>query len=142
MKKYKNILVAIDFSAVSEKLIEKALLFSSSFDSEISLLHVIDYSPPSYVVAEIPQIYTSESLMTQRAEKNIQDMVASYTDLKPQIIVRVGKARSTIAIVANEVDADLVILGKHDPSAIDKFLGSTTHAALNSMECDLLVLHG
>jgi len=142
MSDYKKILVAIDFSSISEKLVQKALTVNKLFNAEIVLVHIIDYSPPSYISVEIPEIYTSEDLMKERAEQNMKEIVAKVTDMDIETIVRVGKRKSTLVSVADEIGADLAILGKHDPDITEKILGSTTHATVNAANCDLLIVHG
>lgn len=141
MTAYKKILVAIDFSNASEKLLEKALNLSAIYDSEIVLAHAIDYSPPSYLSVEIPEIYASKDIMIQRAEENMKEMISKKTDMEIPVIVRVGSRKSTMLEIIQETGADLAIYGKHDPSMGEKIIGSTTHAAVNNANCDILIIH-
>jgi len=139
---YKKILVGIDLSEIGEVLVQKALMLGSAFGPEVVFAHVIDYVPPNYVKAEIPEIYASEDIMKERAEKNIRELISKFTDQEYDLKIRVGKRKAGLIAIAEQIQADLIIMGKHDSNAVDKILGSTTHAVVNNASCDVLVIHG
>lgn len=142
MKSYKTILVAIDFSSLSDLLVQKAQMISYQSNSEIVLVHVISYSPPRYLTLEIPEVYSSEDLMVKHAENLMQKLISKITDKETRTLVRVGKVKRDLISIAGEIGADLIILGKHAPDITEKLLGSTAHSVVNNANCDMLIVHG
>jgi len=141
MSDYKNIIVGVDFSGTSEKLIDKAVKMSVIFNAKISLVHVVDYLPPTYVAAELPSAYVSKDVLVEKAKTQLAKLTERFPDSEFDIQVVVGARKKSIREVAKEVGADLAIVGKHDPNAIDRFLGSTALGVINHAELDVLVVH-
>jgi len=141
MSNYKKILVGIDLTKLSEDLIRRALMIGEAFESEIVVSHIIDYVPPNYMKAELPEIYVSEDIMKERAEKNIRALIEKYTDKEIELNIRVGKRKAGLLQVADQIQADLIIMGKHDSNTVDKILGSTTTDVVNQTNCAMLIVH-
>jgi len=140
MTDYQQILVGIDFTESTDKLIEKAVRISGIFDAKITLVHIIDYLPPTYVAAELPSGLVSEDVLVDRAKQRIADLMKRYSDIKYETHIALGRRKQSIVAIANKIDADLAILGKRDPVAIDRFLGSTTLGVINRSDLDVLVV--
>ncbi|MCX8227744.1 MAG: universal stress protein, partial [Sulfitobacter sp.] len=51
-----------------------------------------------------------------------------------------GKAGVRIPAVANEIGADLIIVGAHHPSAVDYFLGSTASRVARRATCSVYIV--
>lgn len=52
-----------------------------------------------------------------------------------------GRPAYEIAKAADQLDADLVVMGVHNRRGLRRLLGSTTHAVLNGSEQDVLAVH-
>jgi len=141
MNEYKHILVGVDFSDVTDRLLDKAVRLSEIFNATITLIHVIDYLPPSYVAAELPNAFVSEAVLMGHAKKQITESMKRHPNIDYQSRVIIGGRKKSIVALAEEINADLVILGKHDPLAMDRFLGSTTLGVINRSSFDVLVVH-
>lgn len=137
---YTNIMVALDFSSLSEKLVAKAKALGDTFNSEITLVHAIDYLPPPYVRPEIPEIYASEKLMAERAMDHINKLKEKYEIKKCTAEVRVGRAKEVVLEVNEEYKPDLLIMAKHSRQGLTKLLGSTTNGVLQKVGCEVLVM--
>jgi len=140
MNDYKQILVGIDFSTATDKLIKKAVKMSELSDAQITFVHVIDYLPPTYVAAELPSEVISESALLGRAKQKIADLLKDFPDANYKTRIAFGRRKQSIVDIAKEIGADLAILGKHDPDVIDRFLGSTSLGVINHSDIDVLIV--
>jgi len=142
MNEYKRILVPVDFSEISDEQIQIACRFRLLFGSEIVLAHCVDYDPPNYASAEIPELYLSRTKLKQQAKEWLNKLASKFEELQAKIVVQVDKPKKGVVSIAQDLECDLIIIGKHDPTVMEKFLGSTTHSVVNHANCDLLVIHG
>jgi universal stress protein A len=137
---YHNILVPVDFSKINERAVAKAKELSSESDCTITLAHVIDYMPPSYVSTELPEIYASEPLMIERSEQHMEELRDKVGLPDADIIVRVGRPKDVLLDIQQAINADLIIMAKHSQTGLDKLLGSTTNGVVNKAPCEVLVI--
>ncbi len=107
-------LCATDLSARSERAVQSAALLASRLDAQLMLLHVMAADQllerAAQVREEIAQQFLSIRLPTGR---------------EPKIEVRVGDCVQTIAAVAEETDADLIVLGSQRRRALAPLIGTT-----------------
>jgi len=141
MNDYKKILVGIDFSGTTERLIEKAVKMSIIFNAEISIVHVIDYLPPTYVASELPSAFVSEAVLVDIAKRRIAKLTGNYPNTEFDSHVVIGHRKKSIVEFAEKIGADLAVLGKHDSSTMDRYLGSTALGVINRSGMDVLVVH-
>jgi len=140
MNSYKHILVGIDFTTSTDRLLEKAVEMREIFNAKLTLVHIIDYLPPTYAAAELPNTLVSEDILVDRAKQRVTDLMKNYPDTNYETRFTIGRRKQSIVGIADEIGADLAILGQRDPSAIDRFLGSTTLGVINRSHLDVLVV--
>ncbi len=114
----KNILVALDLSAMDVKLIKAADMFSRQFQTEsVKFLHVI----PSFVIPADVQTsvenFLSESYRIDLAVENemikeINQYFSETNPVKRTTTVKVGKTSKMVELSANDSGTDLLIVGK------------------------------
>ena len=62
--------------------------------------------------------------------------------LQADLVPALGDPAKTIADLAKEHDADLIVVGTHEPSVIGRLFGqSVTEAVVNKVHCDVLIVH-
>jgi nucleotide-binding universal stress UspA family protein len=111
MEKVKHqILVPHDFTPVANNALEHALVIAKVMDNAISLIHI---------VKEESEIEHANEKCKEIAEKTFKDHF-----IKPHVIVREGTIFTTIADVAKEINANLVIMGTHGLKGMQKLTGS------------------
>ncbi|MCF6355123.1 MAG: universal stress protein [Candidatus Polarisedimenticolaceae bacterium] len=143
MKIYTNILVALDFSPVAEKVIVRAKEMAEQSQAKLILVHVFEYIPPMEPVGDMllgidwgineqELVELAKERFTQLAEKQ------EITDCERDVIV--GNARTEIARYAQEQGCDLIIVGSHGRSGLARLLGSTANAVLHHAHCDVLAV--
>jgi nucleotide-binding universal stress UspA family protein len=134
----KKILVPIDFSELSRKAVHYAVSLARQFNSEIFLLHVVEFIPtPEVIIAE------SEYLNVKLREESIR-MMAEWKkeiDLPVRASIRDGSPFRQIADAAEEINADLIILGTQGRTGFSHFvIGSTAERVVRHAPCPVMVV--
>ena len=139
MSIYKHILVPTDFSGYSRHAAEKALELCGIFDARLSIVHVVDYLPPTFISAQSGQ--TSAAEIIERATAYLAEWSkANGLDDADQLVVT-GPAGREIARLAGEKDVDLILIGTSGEGGMKRLLGSTTRAVIHDSPCDVLSIH-
>lgn len=136
----KRILCATDFSTCSRRALLQALSLARHFHSEIVLLHVFDPGPPQ---VEIVVATLAESSLREEADQQLAEWVAyAKGTARTTSLLQEGKAAwKQILAVAEETQADLIVLGKHGHSALGRALmGSTAEKTVRLARCPVLVI--
>ena len=101
----------------------------------IVLLHVA-YELPTYAMSSLPEKIMKENQEKIRLEL---EQLASQTGSNVIAEVRVGHAASTILQEAERLQADLIVIGSHQPGMTDYFIGSTASRVVRHAKCSVLV---
>ena len=141
-RRFKRILVPIDFSSPSLKAIPYALAISRQFGADVHLLHVTDVAQqPPPTLLTLPLVPQSE--WNRRFMKRLQALARKYrTDgnvsaLEP----RTGTAHEEICAVAREQKADLIVIATHGYTGYERmFLGSTAERVVQHSPCPVLIV--
>ena len=138
---YKNILVAIDLN--DETSCRKPLLSAVELARTYrARLHVLT------VVREVEAILQAKSaplayeLIATDLENELGALIrrVSASDLKPNILVTHGVSiYAEILRVAEEAEADLIVVGSHRPAMKDYLLGTNSARVVRHAHCSVLV---
>lgn len=137
---YKSILVPFDGSEFSKKAITRACQLSKIDGSSITTLYVI----PKY--EEMVEFYRTASIkesLYQEADKIINGAVslASSQGITIQKEIVEGHSADKIIEIAKKQKNDMIIIGSHGYSRIDKaIIGSTTERVITNASCPILVV--
>ena len=105
-------------------------------DAKITVINVFD-EIPGYVAAELPADTIENS--KKMARDRLQEVVTSM-DLKAEAVIRSGQPARCILDLAEDNDADLIIIASHKPGLQDYLLGSTAARVVRHAKCPVLVL--
>lgn len=134
---YKTILVPIDMAHVVEgKAIIDAAIELATEDAKIILLNVFQ-EVPNWAAIQLPADIIDKSLKATHAELKA---IATASGRKMEVEVRTGHSYNTILDVAEEKNAELVIIASHRPGLQDYFLGSTAARVVRHARCSVLVV--
>jgi universal stress protein A len=138
---YSRLLVAIDFSDADKQVLERARQLAGQHRSGITLLHVVEYMPMAYV-DEIPPLESVEfsKALEQGALKNLRALQDELQPLETEMQVVTGIAKHEVVRVAEEIGADLIVIGSHGRHGIQLLLGSTANGVLHLAKCDVLAV--
>lgn len=128
-----RVLCAIDARSRSEAPLQRAHAIAQGVDAKLLLLHVADKAPTARAAR-----YGEERacfLLDSYARK----LVRRGHDT--QISIRSGRAYETIAAVAAEWDADLIVLGPYRERFGDRFIGTSAERIAHKAERPVLVVN-
>jgi len=134
---FNNIIVPIDLTHTerADSMI-KAAMHMGGPDAKITVINVFD-EIPGYVAAELPADTIENS--KKMARDRLQEVVNSM-DLKAEAVIRSGQPARCILDLAEDNDADLIIIASHKPGLQDYLLGSTAARVVRHAKCPVLVL--
>lgn len=138
-----TILVPVDFSEGTEDVIAEAVDLAGHYDADIRLLHVVDLDTfPHYGIAVDPVIEIAEKT-AQAARDRLEEIAGEIAreDLPVFISVERGHVASTITEYADDYDVDLIVIGSHGRSGLDRMLlGSVAEKTLRMAHCPVVVV--
>lgn len=77
----------------------------------------------------------------ERCEAVVADAVAQFEGIKTKSVVRVGKPHQVIVQYANNNDIDLIVMGTHGRTGVDRYLlGSVTEKVLRTSETPVVTV--
>ncbi len=140
----KTFLVPIDFSAVSEEIIDTAVTFARSFKGKVALLHAVQSQVITSEYA-LPLEALHEALVAE--EKNSATKLTEYAarfrtvGLAAETFVRQGQPVTAILEMANKVNADFIIMGSHGHGRLyDLLVGSTASGVIKGAKCGVIIM--
>lgn len=141
----KTFLVSVDFSAVTDAVIDSSISFAKAFAGKVVLLHVVQ--PPIIVTGEyaLPVEVMQEAFNAgaATAKTRIGEVltVLRKADVDCAEVIRHGPPVETIRAVAAEVAADFIIMGSHGHGKLyDLFIGSTASGVLKKAKCGVIII--
>lgn len=140
MSNYKKILVAIDFDAEYENIIEKALEVAAS-PKNLSLVYITlsSYYIQPYLYG-MPDNFIDDGERVKSATKKLEEIAIKFGIPKKHVHVKCGDAADEIKHIASEIHAELIVMGTHGRSGIKLLLGSTANAVLHGVKQDVLAV--
>lgn len=111
-----RILVATDLLPHSDRALDRAVFLADQIDAALEVVHVIEVQPPQ----------GSMDALEQEAVAAIERHVADRIQGSPLTIdIRCGEAPEEIMDSAEACDADIILLGTHEPAGADLFCHPT-----------------
>ncbi len=144
---YKNVLVAVDYSELTDVIFKKLETISEDSDANITLFHVVERDMPTLIGASqnaaisYSREWSSEEMkLKQDAEAALKEEAKKYNLGNVSFLAEVGVPRFSILFAAKAKKMDLIIVGAHGVHGIKKLIGSTAQSVLNNAECDVLAV--
>ena len=146
MTTYQHILVPVDESPISYAAVEHALALAKSLDSQVTLMSVIAVDPfvgvDFYKVAPAITDYFMQA--EKKAKERLEEIKLSFerdnVTISTKLIHGVSPAEG-IMLTADEIGADLIIMGSHGRTGIQKmFLGSVAQNVLTQSPIPVLIV--
>jgi len=142
MSTYTNLLVAIDLSDESSKVIKRARKLAGGDCGKLSLIHVVEPIAAAYPIdAYAINISKMQEEAMQIAADRLADFGKEYDIPTEHQYAMVGSAATEIRAKAEETEADLIVIGSHGRSGWKLLLGSTANKVLHGSQCDVLTVH-
>ncbi len=144
----KKILIAVEDSIYSDNAVSYGLSLARKLNAAVALVHVneIPASTPyiadpmlnetSYIMPEMISMQDdASSVLFDRIKEQAGDDLVLFTYTK------IGTPRTEILAVADECNADLIILGTHGRTGFDHFIsGSVAESVARKSKCPVLII--
>ena len=114
----RRILCAVDFTPNHAKVLEWAHGLAAEYQAELTLLHVTDDEP--------------------EVARSMLQSLFSPTDVEVKIRVEAGDLSRTVARVAQEVEADLLVIGRKPQPGMLGRLDATGYSIIRRSPCPVL----
>jgi universal stress protein A len=144
MKPYQSILLATDFSPLSELAAQRAREVAERYHADLHVVHVIEevvfYGDEVETEANMEDPFFNDK-MFELAESRMKDFAeaAGFSDaVKCEVIW--GNPKSAITTWAVEHKTDLIVVGTYEHNMIELLLGSVSDSVLHQATCDVLII--
>jgi nucleotide-binding universal stress UspA family protein len=141
----RTILVPVDFSPNSETALDYAVELAGKLDAKVYILNVIALSGlgvPELGAALAPSLIDSMVRDSEAALAKLADARRSQATIADTLL-RTGDARDIIIHTAEEVAADLIVMGTHGRRGVGRaLLGSVAESVLRTSPCPVLTIRG
>jgi nucleotide-binding universal stress UspA family protein len=130
----RSIVYATDFSLGSLRAAEFAVSLAHEYQADLTLVHVVDE-----VLTESPD------RAIQLTEQRLREMIPSEPQLlyEPEVVVETGPVAERILAVANELIADIIVMGVRGAGAFAQtasHFGSVAHKVVSLATCPVVTI--
>jgi nucleotide-binding universal stress UspA family protein len=137
----KRIMVAVDGSARAPTVAAAAARMAELSDAKLVLFRAIGI--PSDMPREVLNLIdrSLEDLLISNAHAELERLAAALPKGRVErIVTPFATAWDGICRTARELDVDLIVIGSHGYSGIDRFLGTTAAKVVNHADRNVLVV--
>jgi nucleotide-binding universal stress UspA family protein len=136
----RKILVGYDDTDPSKRALERAAELAKAFDAKVVVTSV---APLLLGTARsVGPIDPSDSPEMHEAQLKNAAAVLSGEGIEPELIPATGDPAAAIARLADDVDADLVIVGTREPGVVERVMHhSVSRQVARRVHRDLLIVH-
>jgi nucleotide-binding universal stress UspA family protein len=132
------VLVGIDFSSLAGELLAAAATFARSAGSELHVAHVLPASANGASRGEGVLRFANLADDAQARLALLAKEIRGSVD-RLDLHVRLGRPDVEIAQLASDLGADLVVVGAHNQSTLDRLLlGSVAESLVHHARCPVL----
>jgi nucleotide-binding universal stress UspA family protein len=144
---YKTILAPTDFSSCSRHAIEHAVALARRYGAEVALLHVYELPtglvPTTMVPGEAGVLLPLRDHLVAEARRQllpqVDELQRAGVTVHPQVAE--GRAADAILRAADELNADLIVMGTHGRTGLGRMLiGSVTEHVIRHAGCPVYVV--
>ncbi|HEY2588530.1 MAG TPA: universal stress protein [Tepidisphaeraceae bacterium] len=137
----RSIFVAVDSSDPARWAVERAIELARDLGAKITLVHVLEVPPILDPAFGFDDTLRRSSLIEAGREtlKKVAELVPP--ELLADQLLREGIADKQVVFAAEELHADLIVIGTHGRGLIGRFLlGSTAEAVVRHATCPVLTV--
>jgi universal stress protein A len=141
MAVYSHILLAVDFTPVTDTVTRQAMELCQVFKARLSLVHVMEFTQMDLSNdLVLPQELEIDQKLMKLAKQRLEELAKNIGVDKSECFVSQGSTRREILRLAKELNTNLIVIGSHGREGIQRLLGSTANAVLHGAPCDVLAV--
>lgn len=139
---YNKVIVAIDLSDESEKVLARALELVDSQSDKLVLVHAVEPIPAVWGM----ETYAMDPIELQQrivdhAHGLLEEIGGKHNIDKANLHTVLGSPGNEIRNIAESQKADAIVIGGHGHSGWKIMLGSTANKLLHGATCDVLTVY-
>ena len=140
MANYTKILMAVDLTDDSPEVAERAQAIATNNSADLHIIHVIE--PLSFAYGgDIPMDFSGiQDEIHQQATQQLEKFGSEQGVPEDHRHVVLGRPEVEIHALAEEIDADLIVVGSHGRYGLALLMGSTANGVLHGATCDVLAV--
>ncbi len=142
----KKIILATDFLDSSKDTSNRALFLTHAYKADLMVLHVLDidewfFPTHNFYTGEgFDLLATNQAQVRQERKKSLKELTDSF-DLDAEAIYTEGDPGHEIIRVAEERNADLIVLGTHGLTGWNRFtIGAVVSFVVKHAHCDVFAV--
>lgn len=140
MQNYQCVVTAIDLSEESAAVVNRANDIAARNQAALHLVHVIEPLSLAYG-GDIPMDFSGvQDQLQEQAEKQLEQFGRRYQIAPERLHLMIGRPESQIHQLAEDIGADLIVVGSHGRQGLALILGSTANGVLHGAHCDVLAV--
>ena len=140
MAEYKKLLVLLDLSQSSEQVAIAGRDLAAHSNAALVILHVVEFVPVEPLGESLMPTAQIEDELIKRARANLSDLVERLGLAKANARVEAGNTKAEILRVADEEQADLIVLGSRERHGLAILVNFTEDTVLHAAHCDVLAV--
>jgi universal stress protein A len=140
MAAYRKILVLSDLSEGSERVFAAGRDMAAHSNAAMVALHVVEYMPAEPMGESLMPITQIETSLAERARALLSDLVSRHGAPDTTARVEIGNTKAEILRVAEEEQADLIVLGSRERHGLAILVNFTEDTVLHAAHCDVLAV--
>jgi universal stress protein A len=141
---YKKILVAVDQTDEADQVLTQARETTLKNGGELSILTVVKPINQVYAGFDVAGLSADAAMIEQDAVKQAEKRLAAHgkrLGVPPErTYVGRGGPAYEIRRMAEQIGADLIVIGTHGRHGLGLLLGSTANGVLHGAPCDVLTV--
>jgi nucleotide-binding universal stress UspA family protein len=140
--KIKNILVAVDLYAGSEKVAAVAAGFAEAFSAKLYFLHVERANPTIFGDPDVPDERDAAAGQVKASHHELQELRDKATPAGVEAVALQIQGQTVQKIISEAVklDIDLMVVGFHKDRLHHLLVGDVTKSVLNHAPCPVVVV--
>ena len=132
---FRNILVATDYSKLSENAVNTAASLCRRFNGVLTIVHVIEFTVPPDEPHLVLDYETVENRYAETQISSLGDSIRAAYGITVNEVLKHGDVAAEILRTARETGAGLIVAGTHGVSGVRSlFIGSKSMEAKTTAE--------
>ena len=143
MKETNSIIVPVDFSGITTKLVEYAVNIASKLSGVIHFVHAVHFYAGDTMIG-LPYAQECEAKLIKDAEERMANLIVDNkercTHCTGEVVI--GDPVERIIEFARAKESDLIIISTHGAKGLEKILlGSVAERVLKRAHCPVLFMN-
>src|ERR1700722_15307116 len=140
MAGYNKVLVLLDLSQGSEQVALAGRDLAAHSNAEMVVLHVVEFVPIEPLGESLLPTAQIEEQLIKRARETLSELIKRLALPRATGRVEAGNTKAEILRVADDVRADLIVLGSRERHGLAILMNFTEDTVLHAAHCDVLAV--